>query len=259
MDTKDTRNRLKEANKFLVEETTSAEKLESLSIILKGLNPKLDQALQNCAENFSKIEKLQSGDVISLTADSLPENSEEEKKRKKAILAFIRSWEDLKSEVERIKSEFEDSKNPTQQAQGVGRIIAFAKGPLGIITVIAAAIVGTLILLNSNQGSKTKSTTLAQTPTPASDSASPSPTPTTATSPSPQAKKKVKVIIFNGKKIPLEELKIGSGPECSDHEGQAPHYHALNQIAARALDGTLVADPGGCGYGKTKEVAVVEE
>lgn len=258
MDISNTSSRLQEANKLLVEDQTSAEKLESLSVILKGLNPKLDQALTDCTKTLSKIEKLQSGDVVSLSAESLPEETEEQKKRKKAILAFIRTWEDLKSEFERVKLELTSSKDSQQQLQSAGRIAAFAKGPLGIITILATIVVGTMLLVNSTQQSK--NLTYLQTGTPASALPTASPTtPSSAPTASPQPKQKVKVIIFNNKKIPLTELRIGSGPDCLDRESQVPHYHALNQTSAKALDGSFVPDPGGCGYGKTKEVAVVEE
>lgn len=237
MNITDSRKRLEEANKLLVENSTSGEKLESLSAILKGLNPKLDKALQSCAENFSQIENLQSGDVISLTAQSIPENTEEEKKRKKAILAFIRTWKDLKEEVARVKSELENNQGPQQQAQGAGRIITFAKGPFGLITLAAVLIVGFLTITNLNKNKQTQNT---------------------QNQPSIQLRatpgNKIKVIIVDGKKIPLTELMESKGPECN----QATHYHAKNHSAAMALDGSKVSDPGGCGFGKVAEVEVVE-
>lgn len=238
MNISESRKRLEEASNLLVGKTTSAEKLESLNIILKGLNPKLDQALKHCAENFSKVEKLQSGDVISLTAESLPENSEEEKRRKKAILALIRSWEDLKSEVERVKSELDSSDSLNQQAQSAGRIMHFAKGPFGLITAAAVLIVGFLAFTNLNKN--------PQTQNPASQSSAPAVT---------SSGSKIKVIIVDGKKIPLTEVKVVIGPECD----RAEHYHAINGTSVIALDGSTVADPGSCGYGKTAQVAIVEQ
>ncbi len=238
MDLKDSKNRLLEANKILLEDSTSAEKLESLSIILKGLNPKLDIALQNCKETFSKIENLQNGDAVSLTAASLPENSEEEKRRKKAILAFIRTWKDLKDEVVRVKTELENSQGTQQQAQSTGKIISLAKGPFGLITIAAVLIVGILAIFNLNKNPQTQvaqnqSTVQSSTAAPVS---------------------KIKVIIVNSKKIPLSELKVVTGPECD----RASHYHALNSTSAKALDGSVITDPGGCGFGKVSEVSIVE-
>lgn len=238
MNLQDTKKRLQEANKLLLEKSTSAEKLESLSVILKGLNPKLDQVLKDCTESFSKIESIQKGDVIALSASSLPENSEEEKKRKKAILAFIRTWEDLKSEVEQIQTEFENSQNPKQQAHSLGKIITAARGPFGLVTIAAVVIVGFIAITNLNNNTQVQN--------PASQP---------PTQPGTTSKSKIKAIIFNDKKIPLTQLKVATGPECD----QAEHYHAINGASSQALDGSTVPDPGGCGYGKTKEVTVVEQ
>lgn len=238
MDLTDTRKRLQEASKLLVEETTSAEKLKSLSVILKGLNPKLDKALQSCEENLSKIEKLQSGDVISLTAQSLPAETEEEKKRKKAILAFIKTWEDLKSEVERVQKELESPKDPKQQLQSAGKMAAYAKGPFGLITLAAILIAGFFAFTNLNKNPQTPNTL---NKTPAQSSASP-------------AVSSIKGIIFDEKKIPLNELVEGKGPECD----QASHYHAKDHTSAKALDGSIVSDPGGCGFGKVSQVELVD-
>lgn len=236
MDLTESKNRLQEANKILVEDSTSAEKLQSLSLILKGFNPKLDKALKNCSQNFSRLENLQSGDVISLTSQSLPEQTEDEKKRKKAIIAFIRTWADLKKEVRRIQTELNNSNSPQQQAQSAGRIIAFAKGPLGIVTIAAVLIVGFLAFTNLNKVP------------PAQDAHQSSYQSGTASA------SKIKGIIVSGKKIPLTELMVGQGPECD----QAQHYHALNHTSAKALDGSNVPDPGGCGFGKVSEVKVVD-
>lgn len=238
MEFNDSKKRLQEANQLLVEKTTTAEKLESLSVILKGLNPKLDIALQNYAETFSKIESLQSGDAVSLTAASIPANSEEEKRRKKAILAFIRTWEDLKDEIVRVKTELENSQGTQQQAQSAGKIISNALGPFGLVTIAAVLIVGFLTFTNLNKPPQTQ---VAQDQSSAQSG-------TTA------PVSKIKVIIFGGKKIPLTELTEGKGPECD----QASHYHAKNHTAAIAIDGSTVPDPGSCGFGKVSEVEVVD-
>lgn len=68
--------------------------------------------------------------------------------------------------------------------------------------------------------------------------------------------KQIKVIIVQGKKVPIAQVHVGKGPECLFENGkEAPHYHA-NQGEVTALDGTVLKDPGGCGYGKVKDVPV---
>jgi hypothetical protein len=70
--------------------------------------------------------------------------------------------------------------------------------------------------------------------------------------------KKLKVIIVNGKKVPLSEVHIGKGPECFEGDKQMPHYHANREEKATALDGTVLKDPGGCGYGMVVRIPVEE-
>jgi len=70
-------------------------------------------------------------------------------------------------------------------------------------------------------------------------------------------KEKVKVIISGGKKIPISQVHVGKGPECDSEANQIPHYHA-NAGSVTALDGAVIPDPGGCGYGKVPQVPVEE-
>ncbi len=66
-------------------------------------------------------------------------------------------------------------------------------------------------------------------------------------------KEKVQVIVFRDKYVPVAQVHVGKGPEC---DGE-PHYHA-NTGSVKTLDGTVFTDPGGCGYGKVKNVPVEE-
>lgn len=263
MDLSDRRERLKEASKLLVDQTSTAEKLDSLSIILKGINPKLDKALENCAQAISKIEKIQNSELVELTAESLPENTEEKRKRKRTILLFIKNWKSLRDEIERVRIELEGIQDGGEQSHGdkvetFGRITAFAKGPFGIITLIAVVIAGVLIFVKSAQDNKNPVALLNSTPPPAGDFVSPSVTPNPSSSVTVQAKKKVKVIAFKGKKIALDELRVGTGGDCTDMSGEVAHYHAKNNVTVKTTDNTIINDPGLCAFGKVNEVVVEE-
>ncbi len=65
---------------------------------------------------------------------------------------------------------------------------------------------------------------------------------------------KIQVILFGDKQIPLSELHIGQAhiPHCD-----SPHYHAITGRVT-ALDGTVLQDPGDCGFGKVKDVKIIE-
>lgn len=256
MNADDTKARFIAASKLLAGETTTLEKFESIRDLIKGINPHVDRAVAQCSDALSKIERLSKGDVVQLSADALPENTEEEKKRKKAILFFIKTWRELAEEVERIKSEFEDTsdKNSQEQIAGFGKSAAFAKGPFGIITLAAVILAAVLIYFGRNQSqvqtqSSLSTSTVVSTPTPS---------PSLIPSSSPSSKKKVKVITYNNKKIALKELRVATGPDCVAERVEVTHYHALERIAVRALDGTTIQDPGSCGFGKVEEVKVEE-
>ncbi|MCL5435411.1 MAG: hypothetical protein M1405_03410 [Patescibacteria group bacterium] len=80
------------ANKLLLEETTTVEKIESVKQLLKNINPKIDKTLDLLTKSFSNLEKIHNLEIIELTAENLPQETEEQKKRKKRLLLFIRTW-----------------------------------------------------------------------------------------------------------------------------------------------------------------------
>lgn len=220
------RDTLTVAQKLLVEGGTSKEKIESLQKLLKGIDPTLDRAIGDLTTAWTKIGKLQKGEILELSLEALPEDSEKDRKRKKAILLFIKSWKDLKSEVNRVKKELQASQG---QAVRAGRIAAMAKGPFGIITAVAVVLVIVGVLLKGN--TKSPQTSQQINPTP----------------------KTIKVIDVNSKTVALSEFIIGTGADCD-----SPHYHAPGEGTVTALDGTKLQDPGNCGFGKVKDVSIHE-
>ncbi len=221
-------SKYQEALNLLTQETTSIEKFNSIKTILSGQNKKLDELLENCQNALGKIEHIATGDVISLAADSIPEETEEEKKRKKAIILFIKYFRELKSELERVKGEL--TKNQANQTEAIS-ILAKAKGPAGIVTALALVAALGLIAYGNF---KSKPTT------------QPSQTLQTQVTASPR--QTIEIIKFNGKQLPLTQLRVGTGADCD-----SPHYHAKNEVSATATDGTQIADPGGCGFGRLKD------
>lgn len=237
MDQNDTKERVIAAHKLFFEETTTRAKFESIRTLIKGIHPKIDSSLEACSNALTDLERLHKGDVIELSASHLPENTEEEKKRKRVLLLFIRSWKDLQSEIERVKIELSESTNGktgTEQAIGVGRIIKSARGPFGIITIVAVVVVGVGIFVNSQSNKSPQQT---------------QPTPQVS---SPE-RETTKVIVFQGQKIPLSQLGARSGPDCDSE-----HYHAKNSVSVVSLEGKTILDPGACAFGKVSEIAVIE-
>ncbi len=135
------------ALQLLLEETTTFAKFEKIRILIKGVNPQIDLALEKCSGGLKTLKRIQAGDIIELTAANLPEHTPEHKKRKKALLLFITSWKNLKSEVERVKKLYQeqnaDGKVTSQeQLATAGKLMGTAKGPFGLITALAVAVVG---------------------------------------------------------------------------------------------------------------------
>lgn len=237
MDPLDTKKRIFAVHKLLVEKTTTKQKFESVRTLIKGLNPRIDAILIDASKALSELEKIQKGEFIELSAEHLPENTEEEKKRKKAFLWFVGSWKDLKGEVERVKKEFEQGKQgQNQQISSAGKIIAFAKGPFGMMTALAVIAVIVLSVFGVKKETLNKTVPQKQTAVGA----------------------KIKVIIVDGKQIPLTELTTSQGPECLTGSEETSHYHVKDHTTAKALDGSIVSDPGGCGFGKVSEVRIIE-
>jgi hypothetical protein len=140
--------RLKTAWELLAEKTTSLDKIQKISALIKGINPKIDKQLETISKIAGKIQKVQSGDVINLSLEQLPEKSEKEKKRKKLLLLLIARFRDLQSEVGRINEVVLETAQTTKVVKS-GKIVTTMKGPLGMVTIAAAGIVAISSLLNS--------------------------------------------------------------------------------------------------------------
>ncbi len=144
--------RLHALESLLDEAATTKEKFESVRKIARGVNPEIDKALDKISALLKKIDKIEKGKIIELSAEALPDGTEEQKKRKKFILLLITRWKSLKSEVKRIRKELENQtgqEDTLSKVKSSAKIITFAKGPLGIITILAAVIAGVIVFLNS--------------------------------------------------------------------------------------------------------------
>ncbi len=232
MDPKDAYARLEAAHAILKESSTTRNKFESVRTLVRGVNPRCDTLLTECSTALTRIDKLKEGDIIEVSAELLPETTEKEKKRKKAVLLFIRSWKQLHDEVHRLKKELSDSRerdtSSGDKAVRAGKIVAGAKGPLGIITVAAVCIAAVLIWANQPE-SQSENDTAVQT---------------------------IEVISFGEKQIPLTELAARTGQDCTNGTRDVPHYHAGNGSDVKTTDGEILADPGGCAFGKVSETTI---
>jgi hypothetical protein len=142
MEYKSLDKRLQAAYAILHAQTIDKASFDSLKTLLSGISPKVDRLLTGADKAFRNVDHMQKGDAIYLTLEAWPETSPEQKKRKKAFLLFFKWWNDLKNEVARIEKELDKSqKAGNGQGAGWGHIFATAKGPLGILTLIAAGVV----------------------------------------------------------------------------------------------------------------------
>lgn len=131
--------RLAGAQEILAAERIDRATFESLRKLLHGIDPKLDTILASAGKAFKHADQLINGDVVELMLEHIPDVTPEDKKRKKAILLFIKFWNDLKGEVARVEKEVNQGR--ASHTSPVGKIAALAKGPLGVITLIAVAVV----------------------------------------------------------------------------------------------------------------------
>lgn len=146
--TKEYRSQLEAAYILLEGDTTTLEKFEKIKSLIGGINPDLDKKLAAVTSSLNHLKALWNTDVIHFASHSLPATTPKEKKRKKALLLFITSWKSLKSEVKRVQGYYETSTvNPVSTTGAVVKTGLFAKGPFGVITLAAIAVVGVGLLL----------------------------------------------------------------------------------------------------------------
>ncbi len=148
--TKELRAQLEAAHTLLGGDTTTLEKIEKLKVLLTGISPALDTKLDAVFKTYSNLKSSLQGDLIHLSVQGLPEVTTEEKKRKKALIVFITSWKTLKSEVSRVQGYYSNSESGGVSIGSVAKTGLFAKGPFGLITLVAVVIVGIGLLLCSS-------------------------------------------------------------------------------------------------------------
>jgi len=140
MDYKVIEKRLQAAQSILHGDSVNRSTFDSLKTLLSGIHPKLDHALAQAGNAIKHIDHIQKSDVIALVAEGLPETTPEDKKRKKAILLFIKLWNDLKNEVARVEKEFASDPDTKHHSNAWGKIFGLAKGPLGVVTLKATEV-----------------------------------------------------------------------------------------------------------------------
>jgi hypothetical protein len=153
----ETEKKLKAAGRLLMMDEISWKTYEDVRALAKGHNEKIDAALAKVSDAVKTLKSVHKGDTIALSekaANKIPETSEKKQKRKKALLFFITSWKKLRGEVKRaIKTlETDTSVSSEQSASSVtqaGSLMAKAKGPLGLITLIAVGIAAVVVTLNN--------------------------------------------------------------------------------------------------------------
>jgi hypothetical protein len=94
--------------------------------------------------------------MVALTADHLPEDTEKRKKKKAALIFFLKYWKRLKSETERVAEELgveaseSGSSSSSSSGSSVKNIITGARGPVGLVTAVAVGVVAITSVLKSS-------------------------------------------------------------------------------------------------------------
>src|SRR3989344_1709252 len=142
---------LGQAQTLLDSDATSKAKFNALRKLIKGANPELDRHLLTISKTLTQIDQFQQGKIINLTAAHLPSQTKEQKRRKKLLLLLLRQWRQLNSEGERRQLQLtQTSGSGNASGHSLGKILAGAKGPLGLVTLTAVAIIAGSAYLNSH-------------------------------------------------------------------------------------------------------------
>jgi len=144
MDYREAKKRLLAAQQLLLEPSNSFEKFSAVRKLVFGIHPRIDEILHLCDAQLGALEKVISGDFLTLSMEHIPETTEEEKRHKKMLLVFWKFWDQLKGEITRVQAEL-DQANSSQDTTGKSshwaRVFNFAKGPFGIVTIAAVGLV----------------------------------------------------------------------------------------------------------------------
>lgn len=152
MNEKELLKKIRSLEDLLSSSSTTSEKFDSVRTFAKGIDKRIDKQTEKISTLLKGVEQLQEKKIIELSVESLPEKTKKQKRRKKALLLLLSRWKLLEQEVRRVKTEIVNIQTAQTKADKLAsgsKIVAFAKGPFGIITLIAAVIVGGLLYLNS--------------------------------------------------------------------------------------------------------------
>ena len=142
MDASSLREKIDSAIRLLSEESTTLAKVERVLTLMHGVDSRIDKRLADINRALGTLKNVSEGDVVELTLENLPEETERDKKRKRAILFLLKSIKELRLEIERVREELSSGRSPEQEgAETLGKIAAYAKGPFGIITLLAVIVV----------------------------------------------------------------------------------------------------------------------
>jgi hypothetical protein len=241
VDFKELNNRFKAAEKILSSESTGVEQFRGLKKLVAGFNPKLDKQLKKVEELIATVEKIHRKKVVELTVKHLPQDTPEQKKRRKALLLLLKRWKRLRTEVARVKKELQrESKtsqdNLSQVTEKGVRIGAKAKGLFGLLTVVAVVIAVGLNIAETKKREQTDSSKLNQ------------------------GQEMIEVIRYRDWQIPVTELHDGIGRECLLDGQPQHHFHPSNQVSVITIEGEELSDPdpGGCGFGMVESFKVYQ-
>lgn len=136
----DFKKKINAFKELLSQDSTTFEKVVAARTALSGIHPRLDTLLAQYDGHLEILRDALEGELITLSVKSLPEDTEEEKKRKAALLLFIKVSRDLESEIERVSSELSTPDGGASLSTW-GRILRHAKGPMALVTIVAVGAV----------------------------------------------------------------------------------------------------------------------
>ena len=105
-DYKEIHKRLTTATAVFSDSSSTIDRARAAVSLLVGISPRTDALCTECLRHLDTIGHIERGELTEIGVHALSEETEDQKRRKKALLLLLKGWKDLQAEVARYSRNF---------------------------------------------------------------------------------------------------------------------------------------------------------